>query len=282
MEIGCFYLSVKMAVSEGKYKTEDEAIDVAYNAGIRCFDLESTFLTDGTTPEALAEKIKKHGMYIASVYGYIKCPYKTEQQRNESIAHMKREIDYAKRAGSPNFMIVPQKPDDYSDKDNALFRDFIKELFRRCAEYAISIGVQPTVENFSNLLYPYSSYEDIRELLDTTDGLKYTYDSGNFYYVDLSEIEGARLFAKDTVHTHLKDIHETDVPSDTHYGRCVDNFALGEGWIDNKKALRILHDAGYNGAAIIEVCSDVDMFERTINSVEYLKNVISDIKGETA
>ena len=64
MEIGCFYLSVKMAVGEGKYKTEDEAIDVAYNAGIRCFDLESTLLTDGTTPEALAEKIKKHSTLL--------------------------------------------------------------------------------------------------------------------------------------------------------------------------------------------------------------------------
>lgn len=52
-----------------------------------------------------------------------------------------------------------------------------------------NVGIQVTVEDYSEAKIPYSSYEDIDWLLDNIPELKFTYDSGNLPLVGIDELE---------------------------------------------------------------------------------------------
>ncbi len=273
MQIGCFYDIIESSVSEMGFADIDEALEAAYEAGIRFADVSSASLK-AEKPEDFGARLKKHGIEIASVHGLLRCPFKTEEEKNASIAAMCNAMDLAKRAGSPRFMIVPQIPDVFDEADTEEFRAFVIEVFKESAKYGRSIGLIPTVENFSNRFYPYTTIEDIEHLLSASPELSFTYDSGNFTLAGISEVEGAKVFASRTVYCHLKDLLICEKSDLLRDGKYYDSVAIGGGFMDNKTAIEHLKAAGYDGPLIIELCRNKDKYKMCLASIEYLKSIV--------
>lgn len=275
MVISCFYNSIQAAVKE-KGITLDEAMKIAKESGIDAVDITPTMFSTTSELEEFFSLIKKYNISVSSVFLGEYCRMGTEADYTKSLAKMKDGINFAKRAGSKYFMAVPLIPLDAPDFENELYRKEFRRLFANMVKYGIEVGVQVTVEDYSETKIPYSSYEDIDWLLDNIPELRFTYDSGNFPLVEIDELESVKRYADKTVHVHLKDLlvvdHETDI---LRNGKFYDSLELGGGYLKNEEALLHLKEKGYNGAVVIEVSAAKDAFARTIKSAEYLRRILN-------
>jgi len=272
MQIGCFYDVITAGVKEMGFENIDACLEDARKQGICSVDVCSAFL-EAEEPEIFASRLKRYGIEIASVHGFLRCPYKTKEEREKSINDMCKAMDLAKRAGTSRFMIVPQKPLPFDESDIEILREFIIEVFRESAKYGKRIGLIPTVENYSDRFYNYTTVEDIEYLLAEIPELSFTYDSGNFPLAGISEVEAAKVLAKRTVYCHLKDLVVCEKSNILRNGKYYDSVAIGDGFMDNKKAIDILKEAGYDGPLMIEICGNADKYKKCKKSIEYLKSI---------
>ena len=273
MEISTFYNSIQAGVTE-KGLSIDEALEIAYKNGITAIDISSTWFEKEDTSEFL-ELIEKHNIHISSVFAWLYCPVTTEEEYKESLKIMKNAADIAKKLKSKYLMAVPQRPLESPDTEDELYiKEYIR-LFADLAEYGKQIGVQITVEDYSEKRIPYTSFSELDGLLDNIPELKFTYDSGNFPLAGIDEFEGAKRYAQKTVHIHLKDLIKVDYETNLlRDGQYYESVAIGDGYLKNKEALDYLKGVGYDGAVVIELCSGKDDFDNMIKSAKALKEML--------
>ena len=98
--------------------------------------------------------------------------------------------------------------------------------------------------------------------------LRFTFDVGNFRYVDRDSDEAFDRLADTIAHVHLKDL----VPS----GESFDMVPLGEGEVDNAPTIRKLIKRGYTGCIAIECGGQGADLEDARKSVEFVKGVLAE------
>lgn len=272
-KLGAFYCQIHAGIVEKGFKDDKEAFEAMVKEGVTGIDFNSKEITE-STPELLAST----GTFAASVHGAITLNFKTDKEYNESTARMKEAIDKAIFVKSPFFMSVPQRPKEFDDADDGIFRDASRAQITELCEYVKDKPITVTVEDYSTTTQPYTTFEDIDRILNANPTLGFTYDSGNFPLAGFDEVEGARRYANRTVYVHLKDIKVVNEPTNIlRRGKYYDSLELGGGYLNNREALRILKAAGYTGAITLEVNSPFDRFDRTVKSAEWIKKVLAEI-----
>lgn len=272
MEIACFFTQIEAALTE-KGITLDEALSIASKNGITGLDINAKYFND-KDPEAFVELIEKHGIHVASVFALPECWVRTEEEYNNGLNELKKGADIAKRLKSKYFMAVPLIPDGSPRKEDEIYWREYRRLFSDIAKYGKEIGIQVTVEDFSDKRIPYSSCTELDWLLSNIPELKFTYDSGNFPLTGFDELEGAKRYAEKTVHIHLKDLIEVEHSQLLRDGKYYEGIEIGGGTLKNKEAIKCLKERGFDGAISIELCCEKDIFDRTMKSAKYLKEII--------
>lgn len=280
MEIGAFLCDYMYDMEKYGFKDVYDAAKIGVEHGITAIDLPCPYLLRGEfVPETLSENLKKCGAHITSAHHAVRCDYTSSESVDKGVQEMKAAMRLAKRAGAPNFMIVfcPVDEEDYSIKEQ--FKAQVRRVMPELVSYAKELGLTPTIEDYSTLLYPYSTFDDIGWLLTNNPDLMFNYDSGNFGLSLIDELEGAKLFANRTVHIHLKDLVKSDKEGlFLREGTYYDSVALGKGYLKNEEALKVMKNAGYDSAVIIEVCPPKDdMFAEVLESAKYLKELFDRI-----
>lgn len=270
MEIGCFLGQIEDGIAQCGLTDLPAALAEAAKSGITAVDVCHIYL-DRYTPEELKELLASYGMHIASVHGLLRIRYRTEEDYLSSLGAMKSYMERAKAAGSPQFMIVPQMPEDYVEDDHEIFSAAVRRMFGELAVFGKETGILATVENFSDRRYPYTTFEDIEFLLKEHESLGFVYDSGNFTLAGLDELEGLRRFRERTVYAHLKDLKIVEKSSILREGIYYECVTLGDGMVKNAEAIADLKAAGYTGALIYENFATPDTFSMTLRSAERLK-----------
>lgn len=266
MEIGSFYSHIQAAEWERGLSLSD-ALTIARSHGVTAIDVwAGDFET--IPPEELRQILKEHGMRVCSVHGYTVCDVQNRAAINASVKQMKQQMRNALLAGSPYFMIVPQKAESYEESEREQFVEGIREIFVQLASYGKEIGIQATVENISDVFYPYASFDDIRWYLENIPDIRYTYDSGNFTLAGFDELEGAKIFADKTVYVHLKDVEVVPESDLVRNGICYEGPAIDDGIVKNQEAVEYLKRKGYDGVLTIEICSEEDTFHKMLLSAD--------------
>ena len=194
IELGAFYSQIEKGISE-KGLTLDEALIEARNHSIKWVDVNADYFYT-VSPKEFSDRLKKHGMGISSVHGLTVCDVSSNEKIEESVVNMKKQMEFAKEAGSTFFMIVPQSAPTYTEEKREEFTHALRYIFKEVAEYGKQIGIQATVENFSLVSLPYTSFDDIEWLMENIPELMYTYDSGNFYHFGIDkDIMGKKKIA---------------------------------------------------------------------------------------
>ena len=98
--------------------------------------------------------------------------------------------------------------------------------------------------------------------------VRFTFDVGNFRYVDRDSDEAFDRLADTIAHVHLKDL----LPS----GDSFDMVPLGEGEVDNAPTIRKLIKRGYTGCIAIECGGQGADLEDARKSVEFVKDVLAE------
>jgi len=274
-KIGTFFYSLERAVSEDRARDIDEAMYKAVNAGICQIDVHSE-IANYYDINYLCAAMKKNGMTTASIHCAKPINYESDEGYKQSLEDYKQAAEFAKDMGSSYFMMVPQMPLDFKKRDFIKFRGKARELISELTDYSVSIGLTPTIEDYSVRTSVCGRLEDIKYLLDKNPKLMFTYDSGNFILSGYDELVGAQLFAERTVYVHLKDlVYDEECVEFVSDGIAYDSVALGSGFLRIEKALNILKNGCFkNGTVTIESGMTYNSFEKMINSARYLKEIL--------
>ena len=273
IELGAFYCQIESGVRQ-KGLTLDEALCEAKKHSIKWVDVDSDCFYK-TSPKEFSENLKKHGIGISSVYGLTVCDVSSDKKIDDAIKSMKERMEFAKTAGSQFFMIVPQAAPNYTEDMKDEFVKGFRRLFSEVAKYGKEIGIQATVENFSLISLPYTSFDDIRWLLENIPEIMYTYDSGNYTLAGFDELDGAKMFFDRTVYAHFKDVEVVKEKTPFLYdGLYYDGPALDDGIVKNNEVLEFFKEKGFDGIITIEICSANNEFEKLMISADrYIEKI---------
>lgn len=150
--------------------------------------------------------------------------------------------------------------------------DTIKSLMPLAHEYGIDIGIENGKGNLVNEVK-----EIIEGVADPAFGA--VVDTCNSTVFLTPTEEAVRILAPYAKSVHIKDY----VVTLNSRGDVITGVALGKGYVDFKKILRILEENGYDGNCFIELYIDrCDTHEETVKnewslvkeSIDYAKNVL--------
>lgn len=273
-ELGAFYHQIEAGMKENGL-TIEEAMDTVRAHGIKWADVNSEYLCC-ENPEVFASRLKAHGIGIISVHCTVPCDVSSEDALTASIEETKRHMLLAKRAGSKFFMLVPRKADTYCEDKYEEYVAGVRFLLKELAVYGKEIGIQATVENFSDRSFPYTSFDSIKWILDNIPDMRYTFDSGNYMLAGFNEFVGAKIFFDKTVYAHLKEMkpvgYETDCLRDGVY---YDRPVFGEGIVKNFEVIDYYLKNGYDGVLAIEYYGNNGIFDKTLASADLLKQKLN-------
>lgn len=160
-----------------------------------------------------------------------------------------------RRFSCPRLMIVALPVSDVAgarDRTRAMYR--MIEGLSEIAHEANGQGIDVYIENFSKALLPYTSVEDIEQILDALPTVKYTFDVGNFICVGEDPFAAyARL--RDRVSLlHLKNFSHTESENGILCadGRYVEGLPFDQGKFDMPRFLRACMTDGGRILPIIE------------------------------
>ena len=211
----------------------DKALEMVKGLGYSAIEVDKDELIEYPT---LADKILDKGLKVSSVYGYYNL-------MKEDTLDAFELIDFAVKCKSDVAMILPgafqneELTEDIISDQNKM-REFLEnndsvlsavEKLKKTVEYAKSKGVTLTIEDVGtrNSLTGFTS--QIKWLLEKVEGLKFTFDTGNFYLNGQDLDYALETFKPYTVHVHCKDYLSEPKPDSPNFSMADISVAVGKG-----------------------------------------------------
>lgn len=211
------------------------------------------------------------GMTAASVYGHYDLAHDApEVTREKALRHLEASAYF----GADKILVIPGfiAPDD--DR-NAFFDRTCARLSEICA-LARTYGVTVTVEDFDDVNSPCCDIAGLMRLLSGSDGLCWTFDTGNFAYVNEDPAEACGKLGKYLAHVHIKDRSRDIARADSDRsnvkadisGEMMYPCECGAGYVGTEALVKKLLAGGYAGDFSAEHFGAVDQREYMRRSAE--------------
>ena len=247
MKIGMF-ASMIPQISKTKGMTRRETIEYLVSLGVVSAESDMGELK-AYGAESFCTEMKECGLELECLHALVNL---TTRDDSELV---KQYLSTAASCGCKYFLIVPGYAESVETKKDAA--DRIIERLIPLSEFALENGIQLTIENFSQVLTPYSTPEELLYILENVPKLKYTYDTGNFSYLSLDVNEAFEKLKDHIAYVHAKDLGDRltkdNCASEAHWKKV--NFygaPVGGGSVGFDKIIDNLRSVNYNGPLIIE------------------------------
>lgn len=181
------------------------------------------------------------------------------------MEQVKQEIEAAALLGSKLFhhtLFPPYSMSAVSNPyDEVLLSivDLAEQITRECARQGLRCLYEPQGVYFNGVRGLSRMLEEIR---GRGAQIGVCGDLGNSFFVDENPTDVVSAFAHDILHVHVKDYRVTDRKEGdgraytSLSGKWIYESPLGEGSVDLSHCLRILREAGYDGAISLEFDGD--------------------------
>lgn len=253
----------------------DKALEIIKGFGYSAIEVDKDELIEYPN---LAERIFEKGLKISAVYG-------TYDFLNEPISDAFELIDFAVKCKTNVAMILPGrfKNNELSDEtinDDCKMREFLDnnervglavESLRKTVEYAKTKGVALTIEDFGSRNSLTSYISQIEWLLEKVDGLKFTFDTGNFHLNGQNTDEALSKFKSKTVHVHCKDYLNSPAVGDAGFSMEKISVAVGKGDCQIGSIIKTFLADNYNGYFVVEYLGQKDAYEILLSSIKIFK-----------
>jgi len=188
----------------------------------------------GESRAAIRKLFDDNGIEIACIMGYSRFTTDDQDKRNEDIEVAKKFLSVARDVGCPVLRIFGGVFTE-AGRDESLRR--VIEGIRRLTGPAEDNGVKLAIETHDD----WCKGANLRAVLDgvASPALGICWDACNSFFVEPLE-ETYDAIKDDIVHVHFKDGVRGD---DGH----VKSALPGDGEVDMKKILQLLHSGGYDG-----------------------------------
>lgn len=217
---------------------------------IDCFDAETNFIGDGS-----------------------------KEYKQKVLDSVKRNAEYAREKLNCNCMLMyntsPAPGMSYEDA-----RKVYGEQLRLASEYGKEYGVALTIEDYDVTPKFSCSIEHIQEILALAgDGIRFTYDTGNFLYGANTPKEAFAAMADRTSHVHLKDyVLNTDkLPENARRsldGKAYKYVTHGTGLAEVGWTVDAFQKKGYDGSFSIEIFTE-NVYADILASIKYYMSLFA-------
>ena len=188
-------------------------------------------------------------------------------QRGKVVDDVERSMELAASLGCTRVLIVPGLVQPGLTPKHT--REIIAEGLKDCVERADKLGIVPMIEDFGMPNTPFSTSAEILEVLDMVgEGLKVTFDTGNFLIGDEDPVEALEVLSSYVSHVHIKDMKSGIGKLRSYSGKAYKTVGIGEGEVDFKTILGKLKKEGYNGYLSLEVGTNDDEIKRGIRHIK--------------
>lgn len=212
------------------------------------------------------------GMAAASVYAFFDFPH---DKPEVSLKKMLLLLDTAAYFGADKVLAVPGFISPVDDIDEVYRRtsEQLGIMCRRAAAYGITV----TVEDFDDVNSPCCNTRGLERLLKSTEGLRLTFDTGNFAY-SLEDPEQSYQRLKPYIsHVHLKDRSRDssraagDNAKADLSGEPMYPCEAGEGYCSVERLVKRMLSDGYQGDFSVEHFGAADQTGYMRRSAENVK-----------
>lgn len=175
----------------------EKMLSYAREAGYEGLECDLWRLSDRTETKKLFDSC---GLSAASVYNRYDMGHESEIITRDKI---KEHLETAAYFGAKKVLAVAGFINSADNFESV--RNKMAESLAFMCEEAAQYGITVTLEDFDDEAAPYSDSDGLLWFMENVNGLKFTFDTGNFAY-SLENAEEAYLkLRKYTAHVHLKD-----------------------------------------------------------------------------
>ncbi len=217
------------------------------------------------------------GVKAASVYGHYDFAH---DNADISLEKMKRHLEAASYFGADKVLAIPGffRPED--DRED-FFGRTCEQLSVMCG-LAERYGITVTVEDFDDINSPCCDINGLERLLSGSEGLRWTFDTGNFAYVSQDAAQAYSRLGKYVSHVHVKDRSRDvarGVPGNEKAdisGRLMYPCECGGGYVGAEALVKRLLSDGYSGDFSAEHFGAADQYEYMRRSAENITRWIKE------
>lgn len=253
-----------------------EMLREAHNMGYTGLECDINRLSDRAQMKELFDDCE---MNAASVYAFFDFPH---DEPGVSLEKMLTLLETAAYFGAEKVLAVPgfYQPGDDIDKAYRRSSGQLEIMCRRAAEYGIAV----TVEDFDDANSPCCGTEGLLRLLKGTEGLRFTFDTGNFAYANEDTEQSYELLKPYISHVHLKDRSYDSARAAGENakadlaGRFMYPCEAGEGCCNIERLVKRLITDGYRGDFSVEHFGAADQYEYMRKSAENVRRWIKEVQ----
>jgi len=270
MQLATFYDHVQ-DISKQEKVTMHEALCRTKKMGIDFLNVSSNNIKD--REEEVRAELEAADLKVSSVCAYFSFE-KTGGITEEDI----RELDKALFFGTKNVLVIPgffEDGDTEEEKEKKLCNmiSAIKELQKEAEKRGITL----MMEEYDNILAPFSTIAGACRFLDEIPELVVAFDTGNFLYSDEDVLEAYVQLRERVGFVHLKD-RSLENPKDGGEeradinGRYIYSAPVGFGVIPIAEIITKLQADGYSGIYTIEQYGSARSQEYMQKAADWLRN----------
>ena len=223
----------------------------------------------GHSEEQVKKAIEDAGLCVACYVGFPKLKLGDTQATEGTAKQVRRDIDRARAMGAGLYMYAPNvQHEDAINHSREALREALANGMALAVEYATHHQMTVIIEESPNIDIPMCGIDDIRALLDATDGLRLAFDSGNMLPVYEDPVEFYEKTRGRMSHMHVKDMRYSNVilPGYGEGDLCVDGRRVygvlhGEGIIDFTALFSLIKHSEYKGYLAVEYIPQSNDFE---------------------
>lgn len=272
-KLSVFYEHIFEA-AEQSGSTVAKMLEFAVTCGIGGLECDLWRLEDKANVKALFDNC---GIKVSSIYNFFDFPH---EDRNTCETRYRKMLETAAYFGTDKVLCVPGFVSDNEQMTEC--RKIVAERLNEMCHAAKEYGVTVTLEDFDDEKSPCCTTEGLLYFMQNVDGLRYTFDTGNFRYCLESAEEAYNVLKKYVVHVHLKDRSYDTANADPNNtngkadlsGAVMYPSVVCEGVIGIDKLIGKLLSDGYSGRFAIEHFGAVNQAEYMKKSAENIRRIL--------
>ena len=272
-KLSVFYEHIFEAAEQSS-STVTEMLEYAVKCGIDGLECDLWRLEEKERVKYLFDSC---GVKVSSIYNFFDFPH---EDKNTCEIKYRKLLETAAYFGADKVLCVPGFVNDNDQMSEC--RKIVAERLNEMCIAASEYGVTVTLEDFDDVKSPCCTTEGLLYFMQNVDGLRYTFDTGNFRYCLESADEAYEALKKYVVHVHLKDrsYDIANADADNTNGKADLSGAVMypsivcEGVIGIDKLIEKLIFDGYSGRFAIEHFGAVNQAEYMKQSAENIRRAI--------
>lgn len=273
-KLSVFYEHIFEAAEQSS-STVTEMLEYAVKCGIDGLECDLWRLEEKEQVKYLFDSC---GVKVSSIYNFFDFPH---EDKNTCEIKYRKLLETAAYFGTDKVLCVPGFIGDNEQMNEC--RKIVSERLNEMCLAAKEYGVTVTLEDFDDEKSPCSTTEGLLYFMQNVDGLRYTFDTGNFRYCLESADEAYNVLKAYVVHVHLKDRSYDTANADPNNtngkadlsGKIMYPSIVCEGVIGIDKLLEKVVADGYRGRFAIEHFGAVNQAEYMKKSAENIRKVLA-------